>query len=316
LGTHCRKDGREVAKAIAHEASYAIPNDLVSTITNSQMRYTPFGQLRWTNGAMPTGYKFIPRFAALTRDVPPTSAPKIQWGYMTTTLHAEGKRAGVSPLLARFISPDSIVPDPGNVQDWNRYGYVQHNPLKFVDPTGHSYQQYWMYGYSYRVYSNGAPGGGSMGGRVAGSSGASSPTASSSAARAPAGSQPSAAQTAAGQQAISQQQAVAPQVHKNSNQAVSRYGIYEIKVDGQTHKFGKADLDRVTQSTGLPTRIHQQVRKLEEANPGAQVRPRIVNDLGNVTTAQAKKVEKATLQNYYDTYRHVPPGNSRSFKPE
>jgi hypothetical protein len=42
-----------------------------------------------------------------------------------------------SPHLARFISPDSIVPDAGNVQDWNRYAHVRHNPMIYTDPTGH-----------------------------------------------------------------------------------------------------------------------------------------------------------------------------------
>jgi RHS repeat-associated protein len=41
------------------------------------------------------------------------------------------------PLLGRFVSPDTIVPEPGNPQDWNRYSYVTNNPLKFVDPDGH-----------------------------------------------------------------------------------------------------------------------------------------------------------------------------------
>ncbi len=42
-----------------------------------------------------------------------------------------------SPALGRFISPDSIVPDPSNPQAWNRYAYVFNNPLKYTDPTGH-----------------------------------------------------------------------------------------------------------------------------------------------------------------------------------
>jgi RHS repeat-associated protein len=40
------------------------------------------------------------------------------------------------PLTARFISADTIVPDPGNPQDFNRYTYVRNNPLRYTDPTG------------------------------------------------------------------------------------------------------------------------------------------------------------------------------------
>lgn len=29
------------------------------------------------------------------------------------------------------------MPNPGDPQAWNRYGYVLNNPLRFVDPTGH-----------------------------------------------------------------------------------------------------------------------------------------------------------------------------------
>ena len=40
------------------------------------------------------------------------------------------------PVLGRFISPDTIVPEPGNPQALNRYAYVGNNPLRFSDPTG------------------------------------------------------------------------------------------------------------------------------------------------------------------------------------
>jgi len=42
------------------------------------------------------------------------------------------------PTLGRFISPERIVPEPGNPQSLNRYAYVYNNPLKYVDPDGHA----------------------------------------------------------------------------------------------------------------------------------------------------------------------------------
>jgi RHS repeat-associated protein len=41
--------------------------------------------------------------------------------------------------IGRFISPDTIVPNPANPQSLNRYSYVLNNPLKYTDPTGHLY---------------------------------------------------------------------------------------------------------------------------------------------------------------------------------
>ncbi|MCA9957662.1 MAG: C39 family peptidase, partial [Anaerolineales bacterium] len=41
------------------------------------------------------------------------------------------------PYLNRFLSADSIVPNPANPQSFNRYSYVLNRPLNFSDPTGH-----------------------------------------------------------------------------------------------------------------------------------------------------------------------------------
>jgi len=43
-----------------------------------------------------------------------------------------------SSYLNQFIQPDTLIPDPGNSADWNRYAYVNYNPINFNDPTGHS----------------------------------------------------------------------------------------------------------------------------------------------------------------------------------
>jgi len=39
--------------------------------------------------------------------------------------------------LARFVTPDSIVPDPYNLLDWDRYVYARSNPIRYNDPSGY-----------------------------------------------------------------------------------------------------------------------------------------------------------------------------------
>ena len=41
------------------------------------------------------------------------------------------------PAFGTFISPDTIVPDPGMVIDYNRFLYTRGNPLRYRDPDGH-----------------------------------------------------------------------------------------------------------------------------------------------------------------------------------
>lgn len=101
----------------------------------------------------------------------------------------------------------------------------------------------------------------------------------------------------------------------NNNGATSNFGVYEIKINGLIHKVGKADLNRVTQTTGLPTRIHQQVRKLKGIYGNDAVQPSY-NSLGQVTTQQAKAAECARLQELFDRTGIVPPGNATSFFPQ
>ena len=39
-------------------------------------------------------------------------------------------------ILGRFLSPDPHITDRGNAQSYNRYSYVNNNPLTYRDPTG------------------------------------------------------------------------------------------------------------------------------------------------------------------------------------
>ena len=43
------------------------------------------------------------------------------------------------PTIARFMSADSIIPFMYDTQAFNRYSYVKNNPLKYTDPSGHSW---------------------------------------------------------------------------------------------------------------------------------------------------------------------------------
>ena len=82
----------------------------------SAMRYTPFGETRY--GDAPTDFRF-------------TGQREEGFG-----LYDYGARF-YSPGLGRFVSADVIVPEPGNSQNFNRYAYVDNNPLRYTDPTGH-----------------------------------------------------------------------------------------------------------------------------------------------------------------------------------
>jgi hypothetical protein len=42
-----------------------------------------------------------------------------------------------SPAVGRFLSADTIVPNPANPQSLNRFSYGLGNPVRYTDPTGY-----------------------------------------------------------------------------------------------------------------------------------------------------------------------------------
>jgi len=64
----------------------------------------------------------------------------------------------------------------------------------------------------------------------------------------------------------------------------------------------------------LPTRLHQQLRKLEKIHEGKKVEGEVVDPLGKTTTAAAKAAENSRIKQSVDRTGKIPPGNSRSYK--
>ena len=79
----------------------------------------PYGGVRWTDGTMPTDWGY--------------TGQKEPIGTGLVYLHARF----YAPATGRFISPDTMVPNRANPQDWNRYAYARNNPLVYTDPSGH-----------------------------------------------------------------------------------------------------------------------------------------------------------------------------------
>lgn len=81
--------------------------------------YAPFGQARGQIGEAVSNYRFT------VQELDPT-----------TGLYNYDARL-YDPVIGRFVSPDSIVPDWYDPQSLNRFAYAFNNPLNYIDPSGH-----------------------------------------------------------------------------------------------------------------------------------------------------------------------------------
>lgn len=89
-----------------------------SGTAGTQQRYHTYGTTR-SGGITATDYRYTGQFSDTVSGLI----------YMNARYY--------DPTIGQFISPDTIVPDPSNLFDYNRYMYTRGNPLKYRDPSGH-----------------------------------------------------------------------------------------------------------------------------------------------------------------------------------
>ncbi len=100
-----------------HLGSTAIETNLSGQVS-AERRYYAFGGERASSGTLRTENQF--------------TSQKLDG----TGLYYYGARY-YDPEIGQFVSPDTIVPAPGEVFAYNRYMYGYGNPLRFSDPTGY-----------------------------------------------------------------------------------------------------------------------------------------------------------------------------------
>ncbi|GAP18555.1 RHS repeat-associated core domain-containing protein [Levilinea saccharolytica] len=83
-------------------------------------RYTAFGEVRSRGGEMPTAYQYTGQLSQMEQ----------------VGLYHYGAR-WFDPAGAHFTQADTLVPGVGNPLSWDRYAYVNYNPIIYTDPTGH-----------------------------------------------------------------------------------------------------------------------------------------------------------------------------------
>jgi len=116
-----------------HLGSIVASTDHSGAVT-ARYAYDPFGKRRYTNGTYDA-------FGKLAVDWSNSINSGVDRGYTghehlddIGIIHMNGRL--FEPRLGRFLQADPHVTDPYNLQNYNRYGYCNNNPLNCTDLTG------------------------------------------------------------------------------------------------------------------------------------------------------------------------------------
>ncbi|MBA3533070.1 MAG: hypothetical protein H0T73_14190 [Ardenticatenales bacterium] len=85
----------------------------------AELRYKPWGQTRYESGTTATQRRYTGQIQDAGSGL-----------YFYNARYYD-------PAMGKFIQADTIVPEAGNPQAFNRYAYTYNNPIKYTDPSGH-----------------------------------------------------------------------------------------------------------------------------------------------------------------------------------
>ena len=86
---------------------------------NSEIRYTPYGETRYSSGITPTDFRYTGQLQQADINLYFYDA---RW---------------YDPALGRFIQVDNVITSPSNSKAYSRYAYVNYNPIRYNDSFGH-----------------------------------------------------------------------------------------------------------------------------------------------------------------------------------
>ena len=86
----------------------------------TELRYYPYGAARYNTGNQVTTYRFTGQ----------------RWDSGTALYFYQSR--WYDPVIGRFLAADTIVPQPQDPQNLNRYSYALNNSVRFSDPSGHA----------------------------------------------------------------------------------------------------------------------------------------------------------------------------------
>ena len=104
----------------SYELHYMLTDHLGGTVKTirqdglvSELRYSAWGETRWSSGTTPTGKQYTGQYRA-----------EAELYFYQARFYDDS--------LGRFISPDTIIPDPNVPTLWDRYSGMMNNPIHWT----------------------------------------------------------------------------------------------------------------------------------------------------------------------------------------